>query len=243
MSEERIVYLPDIHVPFNIRLEPVFEFVHDFKPTTVILGGDAHDFTSVGQWVVDQSRERIGGTLQRNYDELKMFVFVPLNRATPKSKKVYLRGNHERWIDLAIERDPNGLGFWELENNIPKEWEIYAENVPYKASKHLYYMHGIYVNEFHAKKTALAYHKNVLYGHKHDIQVHTLVSPVDQAIFFKAQSCGCLCSVNPSYMRNKPNQWVNGFNFAYVDTSTGYFSDVQVYIVENKFWANGRRYQ
>ena len=243
MSEDRIVYLPDLHVPFNINLDPVFEFIQDFKPTTVILGGDAHDFTSVGQWIADQSRERLGGTLKENYKQLKSVALTPIQRAAPKAKKIYLRGNHERWIDLAVERDPNGVGFWELEGNLTPEWEIYAENVPYKASKHLYYIHGLYINEFHAKKTALAYHKNVCYGHIHDIQVHTLVSPIDEAQFFKAQSCGCLCHVNPQYMRNKPNKWVNGFNFAYVEKETGYFSDVQVYIVENKFWANGKRYR
>jgi len=44
-------------------------------------------------------------------------------------------------------------------------------------------------------------------------------------------------------MKNKPNRWVNGFNYAYVEKKTGLFWDTQVTIVEGKFWANGRKYK
>ena len=243
MSEDRIVYLPDLHVPFNIPLGPVFEFIEDFKPTIVILGGDAHDWPSVCHWIADQSRVLEGGTIARNYEELKNVVLMPLTYVTQRAKKIYLKGNHERWLDLAIELNPNGKGFWELEHNLPKEYQILGENVPFGAGPHLYYIHGIYVNKHHAASTVAAYDKSVIYGHTHDVQSFMHISPVDIKQFKTAQSAGCLCTMNPHYMRNKPNKWVNGFNFAYVDKQTGFFSFVQVYIVDNKFWANGRKYK
>ncbi len=33
---KKILALFDTHIPFNIRLDPVFEFAHDFKPDIVI---------------------------------------------------------------------------------------------------------------------------------------------------------------------------------------------------------------
>jgi hypothetical protein len=69
------------------------------------------------------------------------------------------------------------------------------------------------------------------------------VSPVDIKQFYKGQSVGCLCNLNPYFMRNKPNAWVHGLDFTYLDTSDGTFADNPVIIVKNRFWANGRRYK
>ena len=117
------------------------------------------------------------------------------------------------------------------------------ENVPFKAGPNLVYIHGTYTNEFHAKKTVLAYHSSVIYGHLHTIQTHMLVSPIDSDKFYKASCVGCLCHLNPHYNRNRPNAWVNGFSYAYVDKKTGTFNDFTPIIVKGNFWAEGRRYR
>ena len=44
---KRIAALFDIHRPFNIPLDPVLEFLKDFKPHITVIGGDAHDFPSL----------------------------------------------------------------------------------------------------------------------------------------------------------------------------------------------------
>lgn len=243
MSEQRLVYLPDIHTPFNIRLDPVYHFIHDFKPTTIILGGDVHDFTAVSDWIADQSRALIGGTVMQNYDAIKEEVLHPLRDAAPRAKVVYLEGNHEYWVRNAIERNPNGQGYWELERNVPSYVQIVPFNQAFHVNDHLCYLHGLYTNKYHAFQTVHACHKTVLYGHTHDVQRYTDVSPVDVSHFYTGASCGCLCTLNPHYMKNKPNRWVNGFNFCYVDDSTKEFNETQVYIIRNRFWALGRKYQ
>jgi len=243
MAEERIVYLPDIHVPENIVLDPVWEFIHDFKPTKVIIGGDAHDFTAICEWIADQSRALDGGTIAQNYQELREVVFKPLRKAAPRAGIKYLLGNHEDWIRQALLRNPNGRGFWEVELNIPDWVELIPINQAYHANQNVAFLHGLYTNKYHAFQTVHAVHKSVFYGHTHDIQRYTDISPIDVSKFYTGASCGCLCTLNPHYMKNKPNRWVNGFLFMYMDTVSDDFADTQVYIIRNHFWALGRKYK
>jgi len=238
---QKILYLPDIHVPFNIPLDPVWEFAEDWKPTKIIIGGDAHDFTSVCHWIADQSRVLDGGTVAQNFEELRIEVIQPVMKLC--KSVIYLEGNHCRWLRLAALANPNGRGYWELEKNLPRGITIIPENIAYHINKNLCYMHGLYTSKYHAAQTVHACHKSVIYGHTHDAQSYTDISPVDVKVSHKAQSAGCLCNLNPHYMRNKPSRWVNGFNYCVVDNKTEHFWDTQVYIVDGEFWANGRRYK
>lgn len=241
----RLVALYDVHAPHNIPLAPVFEFITDFKPNIIVIGGDAHDFGAASEWVSDQSRHLDGGIILSNYEELKRIVLNPLHKIAPKAKMKYLIGNHEHWLQEAAARNPNGRGYWEMERNLDLSglnMELIPLNMPYRASQHLYYIHGHYTNKYHAYKTFSVYHKNIFYGHMHDVQVYTAVSPLDSQPT-KAASCGCLCNRNPSYKRNRPNDWVHGFHFCYIDEQTGNFWDSQVIIIDGVFWANGRKYK
>jgi len=74
---KKLIALFDVHIPYNINLDPVFEFIGDFKPNIVVLGGDAHDFTSLSSWVSDQSRNLDGGTIKANYLELHQKLLTP----------------------------------------------------------------------------------------------------------------------------------------------------------------------
>jgi predicted phosphodiesterase len=241
---DRILAIFDTHIPFNIPLDPIFNFIEDWKPTKIILGGDMHDWTSVSQWIGDQSRALDGGLILDNYEELRNVLLRPLERAAKDAEVIYLVGNHEYWLQQAAGINPNGRGYWELENNIDLKFynmKIIPINVPYAINKNLVYIHGIYLNKYHAEKTVNSYHTSVFYGHTHDHQSYTLVSPININHFYKGQSCGCLCSRNPTYMKNRPNKWVNGFNFVY--TEGKFFWDTQVTIVDNKFYANRRMYK
>ena len=241
-NEDRIVFLTDLHIPHNIPMDPVFEFIKDFKPTIVITGSDAQDWTAACQFIADQSRHLDGGTIQEGYEQLDKILLKPLKSAAPQAEVIWLTSNHDDWLKKATDLNPNGRGYWELENNLPAHVQIIPLNSAYHVNEHLCYLHGLYTTKYHAFQTVHAVHKSVFYGHTHDIQRYTDISPVDISQFYTGASCGCLCTMNPSYMKNKPNRWVNGFNFCYVDNDTAEFSESQVYIIRNKFMANGRRY-
>ncbi len=108
---------------------------------------------------------------------------------------------------------------------------------------HLYFTHSTYLNDGHAKKTALTYRKCLIYGHAHDIQSYTIHSPIDAREKVLAKSCGCLCNRNPEYLEGKPNKWINSFNLAYIRPD-GTFNDYDIVITDGMFTApNGKVYK
>ena len=116
-------------------------------------------------------------------------------------------------------------------------------NVPHRIGHNLIIIHGTYTNLYHARKTVEAYHVSTIYGHVHTFQSHMLVSPVDNNKFYTGQSIGCLCTLNPQFMKNRPNAWVNGFCYVYWNESDDSFQLVPVVIVHGQFRANGKLYK
>jgi len=242
----RIIALPDIHVPFNIPLRPVWKFVHDFRPDVVVLLGDVHDFTAASHWISNQSGAFEKESIKESYDQLTKVVLDPLRAAAPRAIVKYLRGNHEDWLDQVIALNKNGRGYWEIENNVDLRnyhIEMFPVNFGWEPCENLVYTHGVYTGIYHARQMVQAYHNSVLYGHVHDVQSFVQVSPVHTDKFYKASSIGCLSTTNPHYLKNRPNRHVNGFNFAYINERTGAFNDFQVIIVKGGFWANGKYYR
>ncbi len=243
---QKIVSLFDIHLPYHINLKPIWKFIHDFKPDVVVLGGDLHDWEAVSDWIANQSLRLDGQSIKRCYKEIHDIILNPLLMAMPAHCQVkYLKGNHEFWVDQAINLNRNGQGYWELENNIDLKkyhMEVFPINGVYQPCENLLYIHGVFTNEFHAKKTVQAYHNSVIYVHAHTTQTYTDISPVNVTKFYTAQCAGCLCTLNPHFMKNRPNKWVNGLNFAYIDEKTASFGSTQVVIVHGGFWALGHYY-
>jgi len=239
---KKLVALYDTHCPFHIRLDPVLEFLRDFKPDILVLGGDIHDFPALSRWVSDMSRALDGGTIKENFEELNTQILRPLRVAVGrKCEIIYEEGNHEHRIHIATAQRPDLRGYIELERNIPKNIKIIPYNMPYRANKNVVFIHGLYLNAYHAKRTVDAYHKSVYYGHVHTFQSHMAVSPVDVDDYFLGQSIGCLCNQNPDFMKNRPSSWTHGFAYGYLEDDET-FQVNPVPIVKGKFWAAGRRY-
>lgn len=239
---KKLVALFDMHCPYHIELAPILEFLCDFSPEILYLGGDIHDFPSLSSWVSDQSRTLDGGTIKENFNELCEGILLPLRIAVGKKCKIiYAEGNHEHRIHIATTQRPDLRGYIELARNIPKDIKIIPYNLPYRANENIVFIHGLYLNAYHAKRTVDAYHKSVYYGHIHTFQSHMAVSPVDVENFYLGQSIGCLCDKNPDFMKNRPSAWAHGFAYGYLEKD-GTFQINPVPIVNGKFWAAGRRY-
>jgi hypothetical protein len=98
---------------------------------------------------------------------------------------------------------------------------------------------------YHARKHGELCQRNVIYGHTHAKQLHSGYHPVDKALPYIAESIGCLCSLNPPYMKNRPNQWANSFKYCEVETD-GTFSGDTVTLINGNFRIIGltsRRYE
>lgn len=74
--------------------------------------------------------------------------------------------------------------------------------------------HGLYACANHAKKHLQEMGTSILYGHLHNIEVASKITPAK--VSHMAWCNGCLCDLNPEYLRNKPQNWNHGFAIVYV---------------------------
>jgi len=242
---KRIVQIQDLHIPYHVHLRQVLNFIYDFKPHKIILNGDIHDFTAASHWIANQSLHLDHGTIMDNYRELQEILLEPLRMVAPYAEIIYCQGNHEDWLNQTAAINPNGRGYWEMDRNIDLKrynMTLVPLNTPYQAAPHLFFLHGIYTNKYHARQTVEVYQTNIFYGHTHDRQVYTVVAPINK-LPQKGASCGCLTTRKPKWLRNRPNRWVHGLSYYYVNEESGYFNDYFVHIIDGKFMVNGLEYK
>lgn len=244
---KRGIFATDVHWPeHSTRAIKVFrKFLKDFKPDIFIMGGDWMNMDSMSHWAEKRDRLIELAPIKEEYDGFNGFLDWFLRGLPKKCEKVYMIGNHEDWANQYLMANPKFKGYIELDSNLKfkeRGIKVIKYNEVYRLGK-MNFIHGYYVNDHHTKKTCQNYRKSVFYGHTHCVQTYTHISPIDETDYHTAQSVGCLCSVNPLYMRHKPNRWVWGFLVFYYDTKDRSFSAYQVRIPNGKFTWNGKVYK
>jgi len=149
----------DLHYPHHN--EPLWKnflkVVRKLKPKVFVFGGDNMNMDAVDHWMHEQKRTRKmeGKRILAEYNGFKEEILNPLEKILPKDcRKIWLNGNHEEWMELAIDKITQGEGYWEIENNLhlkERGWETYKYGKYAKVGK-LYFIHGQYTNLAHAKK-------------------------------------------------------------------------------------------
>lgn len=178
-----------------------------------------------------------GRRIKSEYQGFQTEILNPLSKIP---NKIWLHGNHELWIERNIDKLPNAQGYWEIENNLDlHEWKQIRYGSAVNIGK-MYFTHGVYCNEFHAKKTAFDWTRNIFYGHNHSFQVYTKITPANNEPHL-GMSIPCACKRNPGYKHNKPDAWLNGFLLFYV-LNNGNFNAYPVISTNGNFILNGRVY-
>ena len=239
------VILPDIHHPNQSKecMQAVFQWMKAYgkKLSYLILLGDQMDMEAVSHWLDGKTRVLEGKRLLKAYRTFDKEILSPLeDMLSPGCSKVFFIGNHEHWTEDAIDKNPQGEGYWELEANLhltQRGWKVIDFNKTYPLGK-LVLCHGYYTNIYHARKMVDTFGKSVIYGHAHDLQEHTKVTPVNVKDVHKGKCIGCLCDLNPAYGKNRPNKWVHGFSVVYL-MPHGFFNEYTVNIVNGRFVFNG----
>ena len=246
----RIIGIWDDHNPMIIPQKANLQLIKDIQPTHLINGGDALHLSylraianakgrvslSIEEW------NKIQSALKEDYRSYNV-ILDGRDAAVPENcEKTLLIGNHDYYLEILSKKCPD-IEIFDYKKHLrlkERGYRVVPLNKEHTIGK-LYFVHGIYFLDHHAKKTASVYHRNIRYGHKHDVQEYTTTTPLGQWDAYNAKSCGCNCDTNPDYIRAKPNAWTHAVYLAYV-WPDGSFSDYVIKSVSGKFVYGNRIY-
>jgi predicted phosphodiesterase len=217
----RAIVIPDQHFPLHDEkaVNVVLKAIKIVKPSTFINLGDVGEWESVSAWrwkrkrkppleyqlpEVDKEIKKVNKQIDR-FDEA-------LDSIGCKGRYI-CAGNHDEWLTHGFVNEYPYLEDytfleackWKERGYKYKEW-----NEPLKIGK-ITFIHGAYINQFHAKKHLMAYGENIMYGHTHDIQRHTLTRLGGT---ISSWSLGCLkdmSSKKNAWLKNRLHNWNHAF--------------------------------
>ncbi len=220
------------------------QFIADFKPDHVILGGDTLDCGSVSHHRKGVTGQLEGLRLLAEAKECRAAIIEPCEKLV-KGRLVYHVGNHERWLEDVVDEQPALEGIVEIRSllKLDDRWEVIPQGKASRLGK-LTFIHGDTVKggQNPAAAAVTAYERNVRFGHFHTFQVATKTTPIDMN-GHTGIAVPCLSKKGHAYGRGAPNKWMQGFNWGYVGGPEGIFSDYVTVIVNGKACINGKLYR
>jgi predicted phosphodiesterase len=247
-NPELWLIVEDIHYPEHDRraVNAVFHFLDENKVDGLIINGDGLDFSCVSHHVPKQARKH--GALKSDLDGFDKQILRQFETRIPKTaKKVFGKGNHERFLDDFLnEENPELAGITSIEEHLKlkeRGWKVLPVGYSYPLGR-LNVLHGdsIGTGQYAAKKALDIVGDNVLMGHGHQMQSFSKTSPIKAKKKICAWMCGCLCNLAQNYGKGRANAWVHGFALVYVDKTTGQFNVYPVVIIDGKLLWNGKCY-
>ena len=257
---KKLLEISDAHIGYELKrqgdklvkrraydtkaLAATLEFARDFKPDIVLLGGDNHNMGFISRHQLGKPRLIEG---LRAIDEYKLGdteLFQPLEALGAK-EYIYLKGNHEYWVDVFLEQNPTVEGLIEPENYLnlaERGWEIINYGHLKKLGK-LYFGHGENIRaqtKYVAAKAVESYGRNIVLGDKHTAQMFVSIAMADMDPHV-GYVCPTMQRMDPDYTNNSPTRQVNGFIYGYI-ADNGNFNLYPVIITKGKFIVNGKEY-
>ncbi len=253
---DKFVYLTDVHWGYERRnghkvtlhdekaLDVALQFIQDFKPDHVILGGDILDCGAISHHNHGKPGATEGFRLLADAKECREAIIAPIEKVAKKSL-TYIVGNHEDWLTDLVDQIPALEGIVDVGSmlKLGKDWDIVPQGESKTLGK-LVFIHGDTVKggEHSAKWAVNAYERNVRFGHHHTFQIYTKTSAVE-ANGHTGIAVPCLCKKGPKYGGNTPNRWMQGFLWGYTNGVNGSFNDYVSVIVNGTATINGKTYR
>lgn len=256
----KFIFSPDKHVGYQQTkqgLQPLHDikainamlkFASDFEPDIFIEGGDNMDYGPVSHWLQSKKKSSEGLDLRTDADAYKRHVLDPINtimarRSKNKKEKIWIKGNHESWADTFGEENPGAANLVQPESLLGlSDWDV-VEQGGYRRLGKLIVIHGDTLSgQNHARQAVDRYGHSVMYGHFHTWQVQ----PKHEMLDVEQPKVGIavpgLCNKNPNYLKNKPNQWMKGFAYGWVQDDGSFQVNVPIY-VHGRFVIEGKVYR
>jgi hypothetical protein len=253
-KSKRIVVGADLHFPKVSwpTFEAMRELIDDIKPDGFVFQGDQFDNEEISHHNKNKPYYKEKRSYLKNQEDFQTKILEPLEDVLPKNcAKTWIVGNHDDWEFQFVETHPELEGVIDRVSalNLEKKgWEI----VPLGHQKRigeLSIIHGEILTgignqagAFPARKAVELYGSNVLGAHTHAPQSFTKISPVDEKKKWMGWISPILGATNPTYLRNRPTAWLNGFVVVEYYGKKGYFNLYPVVAVDGKFAYGGREY-
>lgn len=232
---------------FNKKaIKAVVNFAKDFAPDVFILGGDQLNCGPVSHWHHGKPLLDEGFRLKQEMDTLEELILDPFKKV---ERKIWHDGNHEQWIYDNVATNPGIEGLIEPKHYLDLErkgYELYSQGEISKLGK-LNFCHGDVVlgkgsYQNPAKTLVLAYRRNIRGGHVHTYSSAIESTAVDAKDYHSGIVVPSLSTKNPFWVKNRPNQFMQGFLFGY-SWEDGSFNDTVVIINKDEFTVGGKRYK
>lgn len=250
---KRYICLADIHYPKLHRptLHAILDFLQDVKVDGLVYQGDQLDMQNISH----HTKGKYGLRSKRGYikdvEGFQRDVLEPIEALLkPGCKKYWIIGNHERFEQDLWEEHPELEG---LVNHVrilklkEKGYGIIPLGHALKLGKldicHGEILSGIgnQMGIWPARKAVMLYAGNVLAAHSHAPQMFTQISPVEHEQKWQGYINAILGATNPSYLRNRPTAWLNGFSIVEVRPD-GTFNLYLINVIRGCFTYGGKTY-
>jgi 3',5'-cyclic AMP phosphodiesterase CpdA len=234
---KRGVFITDTHWEAGKELHPSYllvkKFIASYKPDCIVHGGDISDWDFLARFNQDKVKLLTGKSFVQEYDVINREMDFLQKHS---NQLIVLAGNHDERVYVAVDKAPTLEGLIEFETQVKfKERGVKwyrATEQPARIGK-LNAIHGWYHNKYHTNKHLDVYSGNLIYGHVHDFQTGSKVLQAHKEEI-QAWSIGCLCDLNPEWLRGRPSGWQHGFAIFTV-RSNGDFNLYPVNIIRNRF--------
>lgn len=254
MALQNAVAVYDTHYPMwhKPTYGALFDYLKENEPDIFIFGGDQFHFDCISHHTKGMPLYRTRRAYRNDIEGFDRDILTPLEKLLPEGcAKIWIIGNHERFEFDLIEEHPEFEGIVDhvaLLKLRERGWQIIPLGHCFKLGK-LNVIHGETLSgignqagQYPAKKAVELYSGNVLAGHTHAPQTFTKISPVEHRNKWQGHIAPTAGSVNPSYLRNRPTAWLNGFVRIDIDNKTGHFNLYQIITIDGKFIFNGKQY-
>jgi hypothetical protein len=249
----RAVAVYDMHYP--LVHEPTWEAILDYlkqnPPDVFIFGGDQLDLQCISHHTKHQPLYRLRRGYRNDIEGFEKDILKPLLAILPKGcEKIWHIGNHEDWERQLIEEQPeleDIVNHVELLSLRQRGWKVIELGHSFKLGKlvtchgEILSGYGAQAGMYPARKAVDMYGANVLAGHTHAPQMYTRISPVDHSQKLQAWIAPIAGRTNPTYMRNRPNAWVNGFVVADIFPN-GQFNLYSINVIDSRCAFGGKVY-
>ena len=198
LIKKRAIVIPDQHFPIHDQsaVNVVLQAIQLVKPDAFINLGDVGEWESVSAWkykgkklpelefqlpLVDKEIELVNEGIDQ-FDRV-------LDKCKVKERYI-LAGNPDEWLTYVFcDRYPymKDYTFRKACRWDERGYKYFEYNQPLKLGK-VNFIHGAYATTYHAKKHLEAYGSNIIYGHTHDIQRHS-ITKLDSGTI-GAEQCG-----------------------------------------------------